>query len=323
MAFKNIQQFISAVSLQTRKLKDYGLKEVNGLAGFHPPISTVDTLLKLAKEESIVRSRATILDDPEEESPDAALPIAVLKQGDDGISGKMQVVWFNDGSEMPEIDTEFTEIRLEPSEVGGSITLSDKLINNGSSSKYIEKLIKECINEAEDEKFLVGSGMGCPLGAANCPGRIEVDRDTAATIKLIDTINMISKLPPESMENAIFVANQSLVVPLMNLKDESNHSTFKAGNKALGIPATLSGFPVKWTDKTAAAGQRGDLMLCDFRYYAIKNGSPLRIDVSNVAGFTKNKSQIRITWNVDGQGIVAKPLKLKNGNYASPFVVLK
>ncbi len=316
-SIKNMQQFFQSirheteiVSIDTQSQK---VRISNITTGFFPPAKVANKILSIAKEDSIVRSRALVMD-ADEDGPDVPLAVPKLKQGEDGISGKFQMAWFGE-DDMPDVDAEFEETLFVPHEVGGIITVSDRLLNNVSSENYFDQIITDVVIESEDEAFLVGSGLERPHGVIHCPGRIDVDRAAANTVSFTDAVNMFSKLLPQSIKKAVWVASQSIATDITTMVDAGNNSVYKDG-KILNIP-------VEFTEATPIKGQRGDLMLCDFRYYGIKDGTGLRITISDVANFRQNKSQMRVIKNVDGHGIVAAPLKLKNGNYASPFVVLK
>lgn len=315
MKIETLSQFFNAIMDRNHEIHtNEWKKEVSnfGGVGYFPPDKVADRILRIVKEESIVRSRALVLP-ADAEGPDVPLGIPALKQGDDGITGRMVMSWFSE-NDMPDTDCEFEEVKYIPNELGGIIMVSDRLLRNTSDS-YFDAIISDAVIDAEDEAFLVGSGLKKSLGVIHCPGRLEVDRAIANQISLIDVVNMLEKLLPQSIKKAVWVASQSALRHIVTMQDPSGQYVYKDG-KILNIP-------VEFTDKTPVLGQRGDLMLCDFRYYVIKDGTGLRIAISNVAGFTQNKSQLRAIKNVDGHGLVKAPLKLKNGNYASPFVILK
>lgn len=315
MKIESMSQFFNAIMDKNHAIHTDASKRTitNFGTGFFPPDKVADRILRIAKEGSIVRSRALVLPaDPV--GPDVPMSIPVLKQGEDGISGRMQMSWFGEG-DMPVTDSELGEVRYEPHEIGGIINTSDKLMRNVSSENYFDGIIADSIVESEDDAFLAGNGINKPLGVLNCPGTIDVRRGDNNTVRYEDLINMISKLPPSSIKKAIWVANQSALRDMLAIRDVGDSNLYRDG-KLLGIP-------LEFTEFTPVLGQRGDLMLCDFRYYVIKDGTGLRIAISNVAGYGQNKSQLRAIKNVDGHGIVASPLRLKNGNLVSPFVVLK
>ncbi|MGD9644055.1 MAG: phage major capsid protein, partial [Elusimicrobiales bacterium] len=74
---------------------------------------------------------------------------------------------------------------------------------------------------------------------------------------------------------------------------------------------------------TPALGSKGDLILVDFTYYLIKDGSGPFVAASEHVLFRQNKTVIKVFWNVDGKGWVNEPLTLEDGTTkVSPYVVL-
>ncbi|NIT54825.1 MAG: phage major capsid protein [Aliifodinibius sp.] len=83
--------------------------------------------------------------------------------------------------------------------------------------------------------------------------------------------------------------------------------------------------PILWNDRSAALGSTGDLVLADFDYYLIKDGSGPRVDISTEYKFTTDESCFRIVWYVDGNSWLSRaiPLEGSTSNTVSPIVVLK
>lgn len=84
----------------------------------------------------------------------------------------------------------------------------------------------------------------------------------------------------------------------------------------------LAGHPVVFHERSPALGTKGDVVLADLSYYLVKDGSGPFVAASEHVHFTKNKTVIKVFWNVDGRPWLTAPLKLENGWEASPFVVL-
>jgi HK97 family phage major capsid protein len=110
---------------------------------------------------------------------------------------------------------------------------------------------------------------------------------------------------------------------ISTMTDGNGRYIFINGDASKGIPATLSGYPLKYTCKTPVLGTMGDLMLVDLRYYLVKDGSGPFVAASEHVHFVNNKTVIKCFWNVDGKGWLASPLTLEDGvTKVSPFVVL-
>jgi HK97 family phage major capsid protein len=318
MEFRNIVEFVAATRWEAENLRGMNITQGAG-GGFLVPETFRDALLKV-DYNAIVRPRATVLQPGE--TPDAPLSIPALRQRSTRALSGMRLQWTAEGDVKQETQAAFDEIILKPKEVSGYCTVTDKLLRNSSAEIYLYILLRSAMSEAEDEAFLTGDGVGRPLGVLNSPARVEVDRLNAGQIEYADIINMLARLIAQSWQNAVWVASVTVVPQLFTMVSPSGHVLFRPGD---GRNQSFAGFPLAVTPVTPDLGQRGDLMLCDFSKYLIKDGSGPFIDSSAYFGrlFEENKSIIRATWNVDGQPWIRQPLQLTDGTEQSAFVILR
>ncbi len=290
--------------------------------GYAVPVQFRETLLQLGAESSIVRPLATVL--PAGDPPDAEITMPALAQGDAGVFGGVELQWIGEGELKPETSASLREIKLEPQEVAGHTVITDKLLRNwATASTYIEALFNGARAAGEDYAFLRGDGNAKPKGVTNGAGTIAVNRKTAGKFQFDDVVKMYAALVPEAVPGAIWVINQSLMPQVAALKDESNNTIFIRGDITRGMPSTLMGLPVRFTGRTPVAGTKGDVILANFSYYLIKDGSGPFVAASEHVLFRQNKTVIKCFWNVDGQGWVNQPLLLEDGSTkVSPYVVL-
>lgn len=279
-------------------------------------------ILMIKPEDAIVRPRATVI--PAGDPPDSGVPVPAFSQGSDGVYGGVNVEWIGEGAEKPETDGKLREVMLQPQEVAAHTVVTDKLLRNWqAASTFIGTLLRGATISAEDMACLTGNGVAKPHGVQNLPGTLAVNRATANQISYVDCINMLAKLLPESVGRAVWVASQSALPQIAQLKDPAGNYIYIGGDATRGIPATLLGIPIKFTGKTAALGSKGDLTLVDFTYYLIKDGSGPFVAASEHVFFRNNKTVIKVFWNVDGKGWVDKPLTLENGStQVSAYVIL-
>lgn len=322
--FENLGEFIAAVRFGDSKGRIKNMDMGTGAnGGFAMPEQFRADILRISPESAIVRPRAAII--PAGDPPDAKITMPAFTQGADGAFGGVEVSWIGEGAEKPETEGHLEEISLEPKEVAAHTVVTDKLLRNWSAaSSFIANLLRGATTAAEDFKFLRGAGVGTPLGVLNAPGAIKVVRNTAATIVYADIVAMMAKLLPDSLGRAVWVANQSALPKIMTLKDDAGNFIYIQGDATKGIPATLGGMPVRFVGRTPTLGTEGDLLLVDFAYYLIKDGSGPFVAASEHVYFKNNKTVIKISWNVDGQGWVKSPLLLEDGaTTVSPYVILK
>jgi len=300
--------------------------------GFAVPQQFRAQMLEVSPQESIIRPRATVI--PAGTPPDAAITMPALDQttGDnsapDNVYGGIKVFKTAEGGEKQETDFDLREITLEPQELAGLLTASDKLLRNWpAASTIIERLFRNAMLAKEDHEFLQGNGIGGPLGILNAGATRVVTRDTANTIEYEDIVEMVSRLLRRG-GSPIWMASQSVMPKLLTMKNRSG-SPF-TGDGALifqqsaqpGVPDMLMGYPIMWHERSPALGTKGDLTLADLSNYLIKDGSGPFVASSEHVKFTTNKTVFKIFWNVDGQPWLTAPFTQEGGFVVSPFVTL-
>lgn len=290
--------------------------------GFMVPTQLRSTLLSVRPQDALVRPRATVIEagDP----PDAGITMPAIEQGGanpGNMFGGMQFSWIEEGGDKPETDAELQAITLTPHEIAGFVTVTDKLLRNWkASASFLEGQMRSGVSAAEDYAFLRGNGVTQPLGAINAPAMRFINRATANTVGYVDLLTMVSRL---LMRGGVPVWSmpQSAIVPLAQMTDPEGHYIWKPG-AVDGFAGTLLGYPVRWNNRAPALGTKGDIILCDWTYYLIKDGSGPFIAASEHVKFTQNKTVIKIFWNVDGAPWLKAPIKEENGYEVSPFVGL-
>jgi HK97 family phage major capsid protein len=319
--FKSLGELAHAVRFgdKSGRLKDLSTSD----AGVAIPPAFSSQVMKLDGEEEIVAPRATAI--PAGTPPDAPFVIPYLEQGANGELGGISMTWTSEEKEKADVgDPVIKDLTLTPHEVAGLATVNNKTLENwAASGALIQSLMQMALQNTRDQKYLFGSGAGCPLGIFNSPGAIKVTRKTAGTITYLDTLNLLAQLYAGA-GIPLYTANQTLMPALMTLKDDSGRYIFNAGDATKGIPPTLNGIPIKWNGKTAALGSEGDLAIAKLNYYLTKQGSGPFLALSEHFKFSTNKTVFRLVANMDGQLWVKDPLTLQDGKTkVSPVVILK
>jgi len=286
---------------------------------FVPPKFSAQ-LFEVEPEQAIVRPRALVIP-ADEDAPDADLTFPALDQGaGSNMYGGVEVNWIGEGDEKPETNANFKDLNLSPKEVAGHIIVTDKLLRNAPAvNAIVTRLFRGAIAAAEDDAFLYGTGVGKPSGAVNSAASITVPRKTANLITYQDIVNMLAKAKLGG--SLVWSASQSILPQLLTMRDEAGNLIYQP-NIANAMSGFLLGYPIKFTENSPTLGSEGDLVLSDFGYYVIKDGSGIFIHASEHPLFRQNKTIIKAFWNVDGKPWVSAPFKLKNGYEVSPFIKL-
>ena len=291
--------------------------------GFLVPTQFRSDILKVEPQDALVRPRANVI--PAGSPPDAALTIPALDQtgaNPGNIFGGVQVQWIEEGGDKPETDTDFGSVTLSPHEVAGTTVVTDKMLRNWqAASSFLENLLRGAVTQAEDYAFIRGDGIGKPLGALNASATKYVARSTANTINYLDLANMVARLLMRGATQPVWSMPQQLLPTLVTLQDPSGRYIWKPDARD-GFAGTLLGYPVRWNNRMPALGTKGDVLLADWSYYLIKDGSGPFVAASEHVLFRQNKTVIKVFWNVDGKPWLTAPLKEENGWEVSPFVGL-
>jgi len=322
--FENLGEFVRTLRWGPETPEEREFQMTTGASGgILVPTQLGTDILMVDPEEAIVRPRAFVI--PAGDPPDAKITFPALKQGSAGVLGGATLEWIAEGGDKPETDAELEEISLSPEELAGHVVVTDRLLRNTeAATPFITKLLRGASTNGEEYAFIRGDGVGKPKGTLGANCKLNVARNTATDVKFADIAGMLALLFPESWGKALWLANVTTLPKLVRLADDAGNSIFIAGDATKGIPATLFGIPIKFTGKTPPLGTEGDLMLVDFSYYIVKDGSGPYISASEHVYFKKNKTVVKIYRNVDGDWWVKEPLLLEDGSTeVSPVVVLK
>lgn len=322
--FRNLGHFIHQIRFAPAEMESRAMSMGTGEeGGFALPEQFRGELLQVSPEEAIVRPRALVI--PAGDPPDAKITMPALDQGDKGAFAGVSVTWISEGDAKSETSPALKEVSLEPKEVAAHVVVTDKLLRNWqASSALVSRLLREAITAAEDYAFLRENGIGKPKGVLSADCKLTVNRNTANTVKFVDVASMLGRIYPDSLGSAVWVASITVLPQLIQMEDAGHNTIFIRGDATKGVPSTLFGLPIVFTGRVPTLGNAGDLMLADFKYYIIKDGSGPFVAASPHVHFVNNKTVIKAFWNVDGNAWPAAPLKLEDGaTTVSPFVVLQ
>lgn len=290
--------------------------------GFMVPQQLRTQIMSVAPQEALVRPRATII--PAGTAPDAGISMPVLDQGGTApanMFGGVQFQWIEEGGAKPETNLGLGEFSLTPHEVAGFMKITDKLLRNWPAADgLIRQQFTQAMAASEDWVFQRGNGVTQPLGALNAPATKWINRTTADTITYIDVLNMVAAFLMRGGQ-PVWSMPQAALTKIATMTDPEGHYIWKPDARD-GFAGTLAGFPLRWNNRAPALGTKGDVLLADWSYYVIKDGSGPFVATSEHVEFLNNKTVIKIFYNVDGAPWMKAPIKEENGYEVSPFVGL-
>ena len=326
--FKSFGNWMSSLVRKDEKWMEYRKKTLSmdsdPQGGYLVPEQWMPGILQVASENGIVRPRATVIP-AGSPSPDAELNIPLLNQAGAASHDFFSGVWFqwtNEGGAKPDKEPEFDSVKLAPEEYSAMTILTDKIIRNAPALEAFVKAIYSRAQVAfEDWYFLRGNGVNQPLGVINSPAYIAHARTGGLGIVFADIIAILEHLLPGT--NPIWVISRSAYAQIAGLVDAGNHSIFITGDATKAMPDRLMGYPIQWSYRVPALGARGDISLCDFSYYLIKDGFGPAFATSDHVYFTSNKTVLKMFSNVDGQPWLSGSITAEDAaTEVSPFVGL-
>lgn len=283
------------------------------LGGFAVPEETAAIMWDRALEDSIIRPRAQIWPMISDTRTTPAFQSQDTSASVYGFVG----AWLGELQEATVEDPLLRSIKHVAKKLAIFTALSREIMADGAGFQtQLTTALTKALAYFQDVAYLTGSGVGEPLGAMNCPCAIKVKRATANQIYYSDITNMFSRLLNGSYKNAVWLINETALPQVLTIQDGSGSNIVKNLNDG------LLGLPIIVSEKVPTIGSAGDIGLYDFSCYSIGQRAEIAVDTTNAFKWTNDRLDVRAIIRVDGQGIFSQPVKNKQGNLVSPFVLL-
>ncbi len=274
---------------------------------------------------SIVRPRAEII-----RMASRTVTLPVLDQtdatpGQGAWFGGMVAFWTEEGANAGESEPRFRQETLTAHNMTAYTVTSQILLDDSAQSLedffLSERGFPGVMTWTEDYAFLQGDGVGKPEGFLGSPCRFLVNRQTANAVEYLDLTAMLTHMMPGN--NGIWVAHQSVMQSLLEMEGPSGNPQFLWGNAVAGVPNTLLGRPIIFTDKLPFLGTEGDIIYVDWGYYLVGDRQTITIDLSTDEHFRNSLVSWRANERVDGKPWLASPITYQDGTFqVSPIIVL-
>jgi HK97 family phage major capsid protein len=171
-----------------------------------------------------------------------------------------------------------------------------------------------------ERTFLVGSGVGEPLGMLTSGAAISVSRQNANDITMTDLGKMFCRMAPEwSAETAVWAAHPSTLEKLIPLAATTGIPSQARTNS----PFFLLGIPLHFSEALEPLGTAKDLALLDCSKYVAGVRTPHLLRASGHAKFLQRLTTWRFSSRIDGMPWLRGAITPANGSATlSPFVYL-
>lgn len=222
----------------------------------------------------------------------------------------------------------FLQVVLTAKKLLATATISNELIDD--SMIALESVLKDQFTRATTawvnyELFNGGGGGTALTGVIDHAATIKVSRNTADDIKLVDLATMYASLAPDCVKNACWFVNPIAISKFIPMGGSTSGSYFTwiDGAAQNAPPARLFGLPIITSECLPTIGGAGDVVLADFRYYALGIRKEISLDVSPHYLFPSDQTVYRLKMRLDGKPQLTAPIYLQNGtDTVSPFVQL-
>lgn len=296
--------------------------------GFLIPEIFRSEIMQLALEDSIVRSRATVIP---MESLKVLIPTVDETSRQSSIYGGVQFTWLSEGASGVDTSAKFGQVTLDAKKLMGFAGIPNELVKDAPAfAAWFGAKFPGAIGWFEDISMINdGDGTDKPLSILKGAGAVKVTRTTGSHIVYADIVQMYSQMYPSSHKNAVWVASHDTFPELAKLSFSPNGTSYVPvmlwQPNAVETPAaTILGRPVIFTEKVPALGATGDLMYVDFSEYLIGDRQAMSVESSTEYMFGTDKTAFKFIERVDGRPWVQSPITPHNGsaNTLSPYVVL-
>jgi HK97 family phage major capsid protein len=249
-----------------------------------------------------------------------------------GTTGALSINWVGEGVQMTEQKQQMGEFRLPLHKVTALLAVSEEALADAPLlDSFLRQVVPEHMADEVDNKLMVGTGVGQPLGILNAPATIEVAKEgsqTADTINFDNVRKMWARMHPRARANSVWMVGTDLEAALMTLAFEVKQAGSTVGGHAIYLPmgavgnqpyGTLFGRPVVVSHHSPALGDRGDIALVDWRRYGVgRKVGGVQISTSMHLWFDRDKQAYKFTYRVGGQPLLSRPIPQRQSGSTAP-----
>jgi HK97 family phage major capsid protein len=288
--------------------------------GFLVPEEMRAMLMSIALEQSVIRSRATVVT---MSSLTTSIPFVDATTHVGSVFGGMQFYWIGESSTITATEARFGKVKLEANKLVGGARVPNELWADALAlTTWLEAAAPQGIAFYEDLAFINGNGVDQPLGILKSPALIQYDRAANAALAPGDIYGMYARMLPQSLGNAVWLVNQTALPKLFDLNTGTAGTPINILDVTASPTMTLLGRPLIVTEKIPAFdnGAGNDILFVDPTYYLIGDRQGVSLDYSEHSRFMNDETELRIIERVDGKPWIQSSMTPVNGDPLSPFV---
>lgn len=266
--------------------------------GYLVPDEYENTLIEKLHDENIIRQYATVI---KSSNGDKKIPV---------VAGYGEATWTDEEAAYTESDDSFGVITLGAHKLTSIIKVSEELLNDSAFDleQYISKEFVRRMAAAEENAFINGTGTGRPTGILQTA---ETGKTTAAAAAITadEVIDLYHSLRSPYRKNAVFIANDSTVKSVRQLKDSNGMYLWQPGLKE-GQPDTLIGNRIISSAYMPEIGAgKKPILFGDISYYWIADRQGRTFQRLNELYAATGQVGFRTFQRVDGKLTLAETVK--------------
>ncbi|WP_054030599.1 phage major capsid protein [Desulfatitalea tepidiphila] len=310
---------------EMEKFKRVMIEGTGSAGGFSVPDPLAAQWLDESLQNEIIRPRATVW--PMTSSTRTVPGWDGKDQSGGLLYGGFAMEFLAENAEGTAQDGKLRSITFKAHKGAIFCNISNELREDGQGfESQLEMAMKKSISLGLDYHFINGTGAGMPQGILQNPAKIEVAKESgqsADTVIFENAVNMFARMYPAGRSKAVWLANETTIPQLLTMSiaigtGGSRVEVFKESNGQF----TLLGRPLIFTPNLPVLGDAGDLVFVDLSQYAIGLRKDLRLEKSNIPGWTNDLMSYRVIVRVDGMGTWNTYISPRNGDSLSWCVTL-
>lgn len=304
------------------------VESIGARGGHLVPQEYLPELYGLEAEANVVRSRASIIPMSRRQILIPTVDQTGTTAGQGHWYGGLIGYWTEEGADKTQTDLTVRQATLTAHKLVLYTRSSDELLEDNAVglAAFLTGMMgfTGAINWYEEYAFLRGTGVGQPLGVVNAGATITVNRAGAGAISFGDLADMLMAFLATG-GRGVWHLTQAAMSSIIQLAGPSTTygAYIWAPNARDGIPGSILGLPVTWTEKLPALGTAGDVLLANWPYYLIGDRKRTTIESSTAGRFQQDETEWRCVHRVDGRPWLSAPITLADGaTQMSPFIIL-
>lgn len=211
------------------------------------------------------------------------------------------------------------------------VAASDELLED--APLMVNRLTRgaaRAIQWATSDAVMWGDGVAKPKGFMQSSALVTISKESgqaAATLNSNNIVKMLSRFWMMGLRSPQWIANTDVLPQLAGMTLGQNGLFFLPQKGLLdGVPGTLLGLPIRFSEHAKSLGTSGDITLADMPagYYAAQKSGGIKYDTSIHLWFDSGLQAFRWTWRLGGQTFLSAAVSPKNGSATkSHFVTIE